>query len=362
MKRKETLLLLLLIFIPILSATLYGRENARRHYWNKSRGYEPFSNAKADGIYLRNSGAGILKDGLSFETPVSIFNLSFRAANLTGHPSKKYKYEDSEGKTKKMSNPEWGFYIASSLGDTLKVMVKGEEIVKAIDTESALNVMISLVSATSPARELYSESLKKGLDLYEGSNQWQVEKENGIILIKAGNRVPLEVYEITFEGEISGFGFLCGRGCELKVNDIILEIGTADNESNSIWIKDGLPDLPPFDENDMLQGYWMTYDRELEESLLKMGGDYMLAIVKDGERYALVYLAGARTNAEKWTPGMIKGYIDPMPFPGVFDVVWIDSEGKELSHDVKATVGEGQTLVIQFPYQSSVLRLKKMPK
>lgn len=84
--------------------------------------------------------------------------------------------------------------------------------------------------------------------------------------------------------------------------------------------------------------------------------------MKDGERYAILYIGGAKVNQGKWKTGMVKGYLYPDPFEGIYSVEWNDAEGMRLTESVKAQAGEGSTLTIQFPYQSSVLRLRKLPE
>ena len=110
---------------------------------------------------------------------------------------------------------------------------------------------------------------------------------------------------------------------------------------------------------DPMEGIWVIFDRNLDESLLKPGGDYVLAIVREGERYLMIYLEGAAVNSQKWSPGMIKGILNPTYFNGIYDTEWIDAECQSLNNGVKSQYGEGETLTIQFPYHSSSLRLRK---
>lgn len=114
------------------------------------------------------------------------------------------------------------------------------------------------------------------------------------------------------------------------------------------------------DSEDPLEGIWVIFDRTLDESLLRLGGDYKLAIVKNHDRYDIIYLEGARVNGNIWKPGMIKGHLLPTPFSGLYNLRWKDSEGKVLSNSITAQSGEGNTLLLQFPYHSSTIRLRRI--
>jgi hypothetical protein len=103
-----------------------------------------------------------------------------------------------------------------------------------------------------------------------------------------------------------------------------------------------------------------VYDRVLDEDLLRLGGDYKLAIIRGDKGYDLVYLSGAKVNSSYWERGMIKGKLLSDDYGGAFNVVWYDSQQTAMSHDIKAQSENGVMLTINFPYQSSQLRLHKV--
>lgn len=113
---------------------------------------------------------------------------------------------------------------------------------------------------------------------------------------------------------------------------------------------------------DPLCGVWTLYDRTLEENLLRLGGDYRVAILPGAEPgvYDIVYLAGARVNASSWLPGMRKGRLRRHEFDGIYSLTWIDSSFEPMSRDITADTSESSTVLnISFPYQQSAIRLRK---
>lgn len=110
---------------------------------------------------------------------------------------------------------------------------------------------------------------------------------------------------------------------------------------------------------DPMEGFWKVFDREMDEKLLKMGGAYTIAIIRSGNGYDMIYMDGAQTNGDNWTPGLLKGRLTATEAEGVYDTEWIDSMFGILSREIRATLSL-PALTITFPYQDSRLRLHKM--
>lgn len=117
--------------------------------------------------------------------------------------------------------------------------------------------------------------------------------------------------------------------------------------------------------SDPIEGYWALLDRDLDESRMRLGGDYTLAIVSDAAGgYRIVYINGARINPRLWMPGDIKGSLMPSQIKGVFGCEWLDAGRRSISHDVVAQPDPDNPgiIILQFPYQRSSLRLRKLGK
>ena len=110
---------------------------------------------------------------------------------------------------------------------------------------------------------------------------------------------------------------------------------------------------------DPLEGYWASLDRSLDEDLLRMGGNYSLALIKNDNGYYLIYVGGATINPESWKTGMIKATLTPTKFNGTYNVIWYDSAMRPLSKDITAHIEGNHLMLIAFPYQSSHIRLTR---
>ncbi len=333
-------------------------------HWNKGRSYEPFRNAGSDGIHLANSSDTLLIDSVTV-APASDYAVTFRVDNLHGHPSRRYHYKDSSDNTRQRRRPPWAFFIEDSQGKCCWVTInKNETADDALSSSSATTVSVSQDDLEHPLAEKF---IKERELPFAGETLWRIEMASGRMQIIAGDRAPVSIVELPVNlAAIHSFGFAVAPGGEIMVSDIsyLPSEGLTDDQGTcrDTFTEEELFQLKQRldDSEDPLEGIWVIFDRTLDESLLKLGGDYKLAIVKNHDRYDIIYLEGARVNGNAWKPGMTKGHLLPTPFDGLYNLRWKDSEGKVLSNSITAQSGEGNTLLLQFPYHSSTIRLRRI--
>lgn len=340
------LLLLCLVLVSALPMS------AEKKYWNKGRGYEQFKYATREGIFFDNTSDTLQYSFYSLKEPSENFVLSFREKNFHGNPSKKYKYLTSKGVTSYVSNPHWGVFLTSER-DTLILTMKGME--ETTQLESKHGMELTLYDMKKRFKKNY---WLQGVNPYEGENLWEIKVNDRFIEVFGGNRgiAPLIQYDNGIE--VTGFGFLAGWGGKMLFSDISIDFS---KEEQSLFPLDNLIESLS-ESKDELEGEWVIFDRDLEESLLKFGGDYQLVCIKEGEEYLFLYMGGANINSRNWNVGDVKAIMRPTPFPGIYDVEWMDTMKQSMSKEIRAQMGEGHTLLISFPYQSSSFRLRKLPK
>ena len=337
-------------------ATGHAEPIKKSMHWNAGKGYRPFKHATYKGIEIYNNTDTLKYDYCPLDVYSEEFLLTFRAKNYNGNPSKKYTYYNERGEKRSVRHPVWGFFITTKQ-DTLVVTVRETDIVK--DTESQAAVEIKIYDLAKGSGDM--EAVTEGINPYHGDNLWGISVDNGHCRITGGDTGMQEL--LTYDmnsGKVTGFGFAAGWGSHLLVSDIKAEITLpGENIVDEYYDPKDLEEIFKTSE-DPLEGYWTVFDRELDEDLLKLGGSYMLGCVKDDDKYYLVYLEGANINRNAWREGDVKATLTPTHFRGVYDVTWYDSMKEPMSKDIKAQRGDGNTLTIQFPYQSSQLRLRKV--
>lgn len=352
--------LLYIIFQFTIFSFIVPKLSAEVINWNKGRGYDPFIYATTDGIIINNTSDTLLYDYYRFQSPASELILKFRGKNINGSPAKKYPYITSTGSKAYAKNPHWGFFL-TGVTDTIVFTINGTEKSGMIETLPCLELNVYFSKEKIKEQILITENVNP----FVGDNLWEVALENENLTLKGGDHSLEKVFQKAFDMEATGFGFLAGWGDKLKIQDIRLQTDFKNQDhfvANNRWT-DNLQ-LETYLENseDEMEGYWSLFDRELEENLLKMGGDYTLACLKEGDNYKFIYLSGASINSKEWKPGEIKMQLTPTAFSGIYNVVWIDAMKETMNKDIKAQIGEGETLQIQFPYQSSKIRLRRIPK
>ena len=324
-------------------------------HWNKGRGYDPFNYATADGVLMDNTSDTLIYDYYTLSGATKEFDLKFRSKNFHGNISKKYSYTTSSGETATVKNPFWGFFITTDK-DTLAVRMKGGEIFTMPEPVASLEISFFNLNYDNN----HQVNLTEHINPYTGDNLWEARVENGLLTLQGGDTGIKKIATFPCSFSVTGFGFFAGWGDKVKVSDISVRFLTEGPDSTGFL---GIEDLNDYfiHSDDPMEGYWTIFDRELEESQLKQGGDYKLACVKQGEGYDLIYIDGAIVNSKGWSYGDIKARLQPSPFEGIYNVEWMDAMKQPISHDIRAQRGEGNTLSIQFPYQGSKMRLRKLP-
>lgn len=320
--------------------------SAATRCWNAQRGYHPFAHATKRGVEINNTTTLPIADSCRISTGIENFSLSFRLAN---------KAFRSMGKP---NVRPCGFFLTHKKG-RLWVTLEAEERSDLFSSSTVPKISLFCNGDSIPL----AVSRHNAVSPHGDTNLWRLTVEGGTFSIWAGSHNLEEIITIPYTPDtFTSFGFVAAPGSKIMVSDIALEpAGPQAMQAPGKWADTAMLRDYLLQSSDPLEGYWTVFDRSLDETLLRLGGDYRLAIVKNGVNYEVVYLGGATVNAAKWLPGMTKAILRPDAFPGIYNLEWIDSEGNSLSHELKAQCGEGNTLSLQFPYQDSAVRLRKIP-
>jgi len=219
---------------------------------------------------------------------------------------------------------------------------------------------LELSGNMSEGVNLFSVDCGMSLDAHDGLNTLVVKHEGDEWTVSGGSPSLSKLADFTVPFVANTISLFVEQGGDINVAEIKLNIDTQSKLYSSHVMTD--EDYASYFEKsgDPLEGFWGVYDRVLDEDLLRLGGDYKLAIIRGDKGYDLVYLSGAKVNSSYWERGMIKGKLLSDDYGGSFNVVWYDSQQTAMSHDIKAQSENGVMLTINFPYQSSQLRLHKV--
>lgn len=203
---------------------------------------------------------------------------------------------------------------------------------------------------------------EKDFSPVRATNSIRISRRNDILIVEAGRDRLKEIVrkEVEFGNGPCGISIppdKCLKIIRISTNTdpeptIIPSIAATPKELDEKFAR----------TTDPLEGYWRILDREMDEDLLRMGGDYRLAIIRDGDTYKFIYLGGAMINPDKWMPGMIKVTARQGSAEGLYEIIWFDSSFRPMSKDITGTLSF-PVFSIRFPYQNSTLRfIKYTPK
>ncbi len=320
-------------------------------YLNSSRGFTGFRHAADSSLTIDASSADTIFDLISI-SPKKHLDFSFRARNLHNASGKSYPFLSPKGK-KKVNHPEWGIVIADRYGTREKISIR-----TADQPKDETYMPTSLRFRIGNGEEA---TVKEGFDFFTGPNAFLLTFDQGHCSLLGGNREYKPI--LSWDSEIEypdSIGFFVSPGAMLEIDDIAIEYPRADfTLTVSEFSNPDILESYLMRSTDPKEGLWKVFDRSLEESLLRMGGNYTVAIIRDNDGYNLYYIEGAKTRPDIWKPGMLKARLIETGFPDIYDVEWLDATGETLTKDIKARY-ESPLFTITFPYQSSTLRLRRL--
>lgn len=342
--------------------------------WNQTRGFESFSEQWP----LTPEGRGGIAENKTAR-PLEIrrnllgdedLEFRFRVKNHNCNPSKRYSFIDEKGQMHKTSLPSWNLFIGNGSGDRYVFKITSSETESdGISTQPCLQIETTGPDGQTQTFKFRGKTLGEdfiegigGVDPTGSLNYFKLNFKDGEIKFYGGlHSLELLCSDMIPDSfKIKELGFTFFPGSKLEFND--MRLSTFPNKrlaSGTPWSDEETLDEYLRSTWDSLEGYWQVLDRTLEETMLKMGGDYRFAIVRARDGYDIIYLSGARVNGVNWHPGMVKGHLSPTGIEGIWDVNWTDSMFGTISTDVKAQLESNVTLNIQFPYHNSSLRLQK---
>lgn len=354
---------------------------ADHRYWNEVRGYAPFvdttgvryvtlHNDKAApavfSVYTGDTGhssPGTDYNVAAIRTASAPLDFRFTIANVAANPMRRYPAKDEGGKTIRYHLPAWGLYMASAEGESVAMMLQLREIDEMTGLQLAIIPSIATYRNNDTITTEYPP-VRSGINLGTEENRFRLTLRDGHLHLSGGRRCDTDVVIAELNGfKADSVGFILSPGAAIRVSDLVLDIEDTPRYSMS---SDAFPDLIALDDylsrqKDLTEGYWQLLDYNLDDDLLRRGGDYRVAIVKRDNGYDILYLSGAATMASRWQPLMLKGELHNTSIEGVYDLTWYDATGSPMSYGLKAQRQDDDILTLHFPAQASTLRLHRIP-
>lgn len=339
-------------FVTAISGLANASE--RTEYFNSTRGFGTAGPAGTP-LTIKNNGPDTVECRLPI-SPGFLTDFSFRLTNRHNAAAKSYPYVSRDGKRQTARHPGWSLFLIDGDGNRIDFNV--------MTNDSPLDEMILpkvMITTVTPAGSKDPVRMSSGLDCFCGENRFHFAVAETARLY-GGNRTQHLLGETArFIPVAAGIAVAPG-GC-VEIDHISAELSplaVSEMARETQWSDTALLRARLANPTDAMEGLWEVYDRQLEETMLRSGGDYRVAMLRDGKDYELIYVGGAEKNPWLWQPGMVKARLAATPFENVYDVVWYDAGVHEVPGDIKAEFTPPSLLSLSFISQSSTLRLKKI--
>ena len=330
------------------AATPAGRIEWR--FYNESRGSE---------CVIDNPGPDTMR--VNFPVGRGDFRLTARVSNLNNARRKSYSYAGTDGRKHRQSHPSWGIMIDCCHGSDDRDNAVIEFQTSGDNSDDIYTPSIRM-KVNSPGEMTEKQDLSGVLDPYTGENAFLLSRSGATLLVKGGSREYRQLAEIEDCADADSIGFFVSPGGRLRIDNVAIEsAGEPARGSFSSYGNEDMIESYLRRSRDAMEGIWILFDRSFDESRLRPGGDYRLALIAapDGG-YEIIYLEGAVRNGAAWKSGMLRGKMQESKIPGVYDVEWLGADFRPLPDTGKAQLESPGLLSIHFPYLASTLRLKKI--
>lgn len=213
-----------------------------------------------------------------------------------------------------------------------------------------------VVNAGRESITLSENIIGNGLSLF-------VARRGGDMEVKVGGRKMHRLCTVALDGGVDTLILSVKDELPLSLRrlDAVVEVSGKQSVEKS-----GLSNMQDIlqaaeQSGDYLCGVYRIAGSTIDDTLLRLGDDYTLALVPGAARqdYRLLYVGGSRNSGEM---GEVKAELHQR-MPGLWDVVWWDASGRQMSRNVRAWFDEMTSdLLISFPVQASSLTLRKIKR
>lgn len=291
-------------------------------------------------------------------------------ANLHNKEGHSYKALDDNGKSHSYSSTSCGIVFNYHDDSYWSVMAQCDNSSLFNESVDERSMTITLSKVTKGKTQVIkSAKLTDAVDLTTGFNYVGVQVADGKISVMAGENMLNEVLTYSMPNEeLEGtenvrVGYIVGPAAAIAIERAVLSQSTVEPNPASLletqWTLEAL-DRHFAQSKNPYEGYWTYLDRDMEDTWLKLGGRYTIALVETTSGYDLIYIDGAQVKKSLWHPGMKKGEMKNTIFTDNFTGTWIDATLEPISQDVYATFESGVILTIKFPVYKSQIRFSKV--
>lgn len=299
-------------------------------------------------------------------TPLILCDSAVMPAHAAAHFSERLTLEargamSGIGERAGMAPAYWGCRLIDG-GDTLTVSIRHGN----TDFGDLLDRRYTRIQAIRGDQILFSKDYTEGFATSSGTYNTlllEIDSRDGKLKFSGGAHTATPIFELPYDaGDLSTVSIEVWAKGELRLSSLSTEARhNASSRLASKWTVEALNEL--FAKSvDPVEGFWRYLDRKNDPDYARLGGRYVLALVKSVTikgAYEIIYISGAETMASHWSEGMIKGQLLPTIFQSHYDLRWYDATFEPIARDIHASVTDNAILTLSFPLLNATLRFSK---
>jgi threonine/homoserine/homoserine lactone efflux protein len=302
------------------------------------------------------------------------------AKDLHAALNKQYTYTDNHG-NHKASPPGWGVVVEDPPNNAFlhAIIYPQEAYISQYSDETKPTLTLSVTWKTPDDETTHSETLQitdKELQPDNTPISISITRHDNDWSVMAGHSSLIQLWSKSLSPiTISRIGLVAPPASEFRLNRTSLhQYPHEDLALHTPWIEN----IEALNErlrhsSDPTEGLYTYFDYEFDDTLLRLGGEYRIALLSDDtntyttatshrKSYTIYYISGANVNPGKWIAGMVKGHLTPNAGDNGYNLTWYDADCLPLTFDLTATITDNHLLTLYFPYQQSTLRFRKTPQ
>ena len=369
------LLTLIMILMPCAAMSQSSTFYCTRH--NDFSQLRNNSTATVNGEFLQE-GNETSKCLINLDTTTidsySSFKYYIKFANLHNREGKTYKVKDARGNTSNISSTHCGLVFYYNGFDYWSVSAHCTNSSLYNESVDVRSMTVELIHHLNGKDTIVgSTTLEHGVDLHDGYNYMGVAVEENAIKVLIGKDELKEImsHEMSEQEQIAchgiaqtQVGYFVGPGAMISLERAVLAVSSQEVESSghpitTQWTREALDSHFEASRNPF-EGYWVYLDRDMEDTWLKLGGRYTIALIETSSGYDVIYVDGAQVRKSQWQLGMKKGEMTKTIFTDNFTGSWIDATFQPIEEDVFVTFESGVILTFKFPVFKSQIRFSKV--
>lgn len=291
-------------------------------------------------------------------------SISVTISNLHNNPYKYYScrtYND-KGQTKRgksVQRPIYGWVIG--LKDMLHynaVLMRPSKGGYDLYSHSGMEMCIVTINDSDTIYHTQWQPYSSNNNNYNnGTHTIWMQYKNNTLMVGSGWDVDMPhvaAHNIELYGNKTGL--YLDAGSKVCVEDAMIIIEEQESPTLTPWNSETLYQYFYYNTTSTVEGLWEIVLENRRKNGVKIGGEYKLAIVANGNNYDIIYLSGANIHPKQWREGMLKGRMTPYA-SGCYKVEWFDAEGDKMDNILAWCYGND--IKIEFIDENTMLYLTR---